>query len=185
MANAATERKHGDGGISALDQYFAGHIQPVLAHALTSEGHDASEDGTGRGTPIVPVHASGCGNSNNLGVGRPGGPMHALDSTGDAAIAFAIQERAVSENAANGPQGKGWQEERAFTMEARHHSQATASKGGVRRLTPTECARLQGFPDSWLDDLGLSDSAKYRMLGNAVAVPVAEWIGKRLIGVTP
>lgn len=49
---------------------------------------------------------------------------------------------------------------------------------GVRRLTPTECARLQGFPDDWLD--GQSDAAKYRMLGNAVAVPVAEWIGRRL-----
>lgn len=51
----------------------------------------------------------------------------------------------------------------------------------VRRLTPLECCRLQGFPDDWLDGLGLSDSAKYRMLGNAVAVPVAEWIGKRLM----
>ena len=55
---------------------------------------------------------------------------------------------------------------------------ATA-KSGVRRLTPTECARLQGFPDDWLD--GLSDSAKYRLLGNAVSIPVAEWIGRRII----
>ena len=51
--------------------------------------------------------------------------------------------------------------------------------GGVRRLMPVECCRLQGFPDDWLD--GLSDSAKYRCLGNAVAVPVAEWIGKRIM----
>lgn len=46
----------------------------------------------------------------------------------------------------------------------------------VRRLTPTECERLQGFPDDWT--AGQSDSARYRQLGNAVAVPVAEWIGK-------
>ena len=52
---------------------------------------------------------------------------------------------------------------------------------GVRRLTPTECERLQGFPDGWTDIDGMSDSARYRMLGNAVAVPVAEWIGKRII----
>lgn len=51
----------------------------------------------------------------------------------------------------------------------------------VRRLTPLECCRLQGFPDDWLDGLGLSDSAKYRMLGNAVAVPVAHWIGRQLL----
>lgn len=48
----------------------------------------------------------------------------------------------------------------------------------VRRLTPVECERLQGFPDNWT--AGLSDSARYRTLGNAVAVPVAEWIGRRI-----
>jgi DNA (cytosine-5)-methyltransferase 1 len=53
----------------------------------------------------------------------------------------------------------------------------------VRRLTPTECERLQGFPDGWtaLE----SDSARYRMLGNAVAVPVVEWIARRLVHLTP
>lgn len=50
--------------------------------------------------------------------------------------------------------------------------------GLVRRLTPTECERLQGFPDGWT--AGESDSARYRMLGNAVCVPVAEWIGTRV-----
>ncbi len=50
---------------------------------------------------------------------------------------------------------------------------------GVRRLMPIECERLQGFPDGWTD--GQSDSARYRQLGNAVAVPVVEWIGKRIV----
>lgn len=49
----------------------------------------------------------------------------------------------------------------------------------VRRLTPLECERLQGFPDGWTE--GESDSTRYRMLGNAVCVPVAEWLGKRLL----
>lgn len=49
---------------------------------------------------------------------------------------------------------------------------------GVRRLTPTECERLQGFPDGWT--AGQADSTRYKQLGNAVAVPVAEWIGKRI-----
>ena len=51
---------------------------------------------------------------------------------------------------------------------------------GVRRLTPVECERLQGFPDGWTS--GQSDSTRYRQLGNAVAVPVARWIGARIDG---
>ncbi len=50
---------------------------------------------------------------------------------------------------------------------------------GVRRLTPTECERLQGFPDGWTDNQ--SDTQRYKQLGNAVAVPVVEWIGKRIV----
>lgn len=53
-----------------------------------------------------------------------------------------------------------------------------------RRLTPTECERLQGFPDGWTryahDGTELADSPRYRMLGNAVTVNVTEWIGRRL-----
>lgn len=51
----------------------------------------------------------------------------------------------------------------------------------VRRLSPKECQRLQGFPDDHLDlDPPLSDSAKYRLCGNAVAVPVVSWIMQRI-----
>lgn len=44
----------------------------------------------------------------------------------------------------------------------------------VRRLTPTECARLQGFPDWWTDGANGTDSAKYKMWGNGIALPCAE-----------
>jgi len=47
-------------------------------------------------------------------------------------------------------------------------------ESNVRRLTPVECERLQGFPDDWT--AGQSDSARYKQMGNAVAVPVVEWI---------
>jgi DNA-cytosine methyltransferase len=50
---------------------------------------------------------------------------------------------------------------------------------GVRRLTPIECERLQGFPDGWTS--GQSDTHRYKQLGNAVSVPVAEWIGRRIM----
>lgn len=52
---------------------------------------------------------------------------------------------------------------------------------GVRRLTPRECERLQGFPDDWT--AGESDTARYRMLGNAVCVYQALWIGRRIVEV--
>lgn len=51
----------------------------------------------------------------------------------------------------------------------------------VRRLTELECERLQGYPDGWTD--GQSGSARYRQLGNSVAVPVVEWIARRVIAV--
>jgi site-specific DNA-cytosine methylase len=62
---------------------------------------------------------------------------------------------------------------------AEDHPPAVISSS-VRRLTPLECERLQGFPDGWTDIPGNSDTQRYRQLGNAVAVPVAEWIMRRL-----
>ena len=49
----------------------------------------------------------------------------------------------------------------------------------VRRLTELECERLQGYPDGWTD--GQAGSARYRQLGNSVAVPCVEWIAHRLV----
>ena len=54
----------------------------------------------------------------------------------------------------------------------------------IRRLTPLECERLQGFPDGWTDIPGASDSARYRALGNSVAIPCVEFIMKSLREVT-
>lgn len=53
----------------------------------------------------------------------------------------------------------------------------------IRRLTPLECERLQGFPDGWTNIPGASDSARYRALGNSVPVPCVEFIMKSLIAV--
>jgi DNA (cytosine-5)-methyltransferase 1 len=113
-----------------------------VTHALTAEGADASEDGTGRGTPLVPVFAP-------LTAGTAAGP---------------------------GVSPAGRRMEDAWNL--------AAAGRAVRRLTPRECERLQGFPDDWTrwlaDGSEQSDSARYRQLGNAVAVPVADWITHRL-----
>ena len=51
----------------------------------------------------------------------------------------------------------------------------------VRRLTPVECERLQGFPDNWTE--GQADTNRYKQMGNAVAVPVVSWMVNRLMEV--
>jgi len=89
----------------------------------------------------------------------------------------------------------GFQSSQSGVREVDQHATLDSNNGsrrhngviqnGVRRLTPTECCRLQGFPDDWnavdADDNPLSNSARYRQLGNAVAVPVVYWIGRRIV----
>jgi site-specific DNA-cytosine methylase len=63
-----------------------------------------------------------------------------------------------------------------------HHAQTFIAEDTppavVRRLTPVECERLQGFPDDWTADQ--ADSNRYKQMGNAVTVNVISWIGARL-----
>ena len=76
-----------------------------------------------------------------------------------------------------------FQEEKSYCLPANPMSDRIQSVGYsssvVRRLTPTECERLQGFPDGWTD--GQADSHRYKQMGNAVAVPVVQWIIDRLV----
>jgi site-specific DNA-cytosine methylase len=67
----------------------------------------------------------------------------------------------------------------ALRANAEHSYQVAMQAMAVRRLTPTECERLQGLPDG--HTAGFSDSTRYRMLGNAVCVPVAQFILRRLV----
>ena len=74
------------------------------------------------------------------------------------------------------------------TQSARQHKDATdlvCQKAEtyaylIRRLTPLECERLQGFPDDWTDIPSASDSARYKALGNSVAIPCVEFIMSRI-----
>lgn len=63
------------------------------------------------------------------------------------------------------------------------NKRVTVVQQGARKLMPIECERLQGFPDNWTE--GHADTQRYRMLGNAVTVPVVEWIVSRLIQQVP
>ena len=67
------------------------------------------------------------------------------------------------------------------TLRTEGGGQAVGIGASVRRLTPTECERLQGLPDGWTQLGDTPDSKRYAALGDAVTVPVAEWIGRRML----
>lgn len=69
----------------------------------------------------------------------------------------------------------------AFMGTGGNNVSMVARETTVRRLTPVECERLQGFPDDWT--AGQSDSTRYKQMGNAVAVPVVEWLIQNIVDV--
>jgi DNA (cytosine-5)-methyltransferase 1 len=84
---------------------------------------------------------------------------------------------------------RNFQGEYSFTIDSAQTGGIQEGKR-IRRLTPTECERLQGFPDGWteygIDENGnkvkISDTQRYKMLGNAVSVPVVRVIMEKLYG---
>lgn len=132
--------------------------------------------GMARGTsgPVVfcPTQITSPGNYSNP---KPGDPCHPLiASAHPPAIAYNWQS--------GGDVRHSFSDENSPALSV---SQVPAV--GVRRLTPRECERLQGFPDDWTlyrtqngERVEQSDSARYPQLGNAVSVPVAVWIAQRI-----
>ena len=78
--------------------------------------------------------------------------------------------------------GIGNQDDPAFTLQRSHHH-AVQFGSAVRRLTPIECERLQGFPDNYTLIPKAADGPRYKALGNSMAVPVMRWIGERIAAV--
>ena len=150
---------------------------------------------------------------NGLGIGEEGDPSYTLDRTGGQSVAYPIQGTIIGRSDTAGPQGKGFgdvndpmytidtvggnavahvgnfelydfpKEEVSPTLNAKRAKDTLSYEESsvVRRLTPRECERLQGFPDDWT--ASQSDSQRYKQMGNAVAVPVVEWIVSRLVEV--
>lgn len=143
----------------------------MVTHTLRGEGFDASEDGTGRGTPLVPVAFHG---SQDPGVSGDISPSLGTNRGREVCLAFHENQRAEGSGlrdfgalkAGGGKPGQGYA--------------AVRTGAGVRRITPLEAERLQGFPDRYTLVPGSSDSARYKALGNSMAVPVMAWIGRRI-----
>lgn len=95
---------------------------------------------------------------------------------------FCIAGNVIGRQPQNGGNGLGCQADIAYTLTGmdRHavfscQANDTSQPRLIRRLTELECERLQGFPDGWTDIPGASGSARYRALGNSIAVPCAEY----------
>jgi DNA (cytosine-5)-methyltransferase 1 len=105
---------------------------------------------------------------------------------GNIPVTYGIQSTVIGRKPENGPQGSGYSEDISFTQ-TKTDVHGVAHQMAVRRLTPTECERLQGFPDGytqipWRNKLAedCPDEPRYKALGNSWAVPVVAWIGERI-----
>lgn len=75
--------------------------------------------------------------------------------------------------------GKGYRDSQtSYTIDTKA-TQGILKEGMIRRLTPIECERLQGFPDNWTE--GVSDTQRYKMCGNAVTVNVVSYVAGKLL----
>ena len=205
VAGALAGTGPGEGWRLGADEAAANHC---VAHTLRADGFDASEDGTGRGTPLVTAY----GGNNTRGPIEVGTALTAHGGTGrmdfesETFIAHVPQVHPTL--LARSSRGGGQTntpghnaDETLIAFDARQADvlvygdkagpldtgipSATAMVGtAVRRLMPVECERLQGFPDGhtaiiWRGKPA-ADGPRYKALGNSWAVNCARWIGRRI-----
>ena len=162
------------------------HEAPYVAHTLRGEGFDASEDGSGRGTPLVPVlpfDTTQITSAANYSNPKSGDPCHPLAAGAHApGIAYTTKLHNTGSNNA----GKIFKE-RATCLDANSPPPALLTATMVRRLTAEECEALQGFPRGhtaipWRGKPAdqCPDGPRYKSIGNSWAVPCARWIGERI-----
>ncbi len=174
------------GGVGRMD---AQANETFVVHTLRGDGFDASEDGTGRGTPLVPVAFSAKDYGADLGVTAP--TLRAM--THDHSHANAGGQVAVCFESRVARNGRGGPSEIVPPLKAQSGGTgrgdgaplvAVSGTVAVRRLTPRECERLQGLPDDYTlipyRGKPAADGPRYRAIGNAMAVPVMRWIGWRI-----
>lgn len=188
---------------------------PFVTHSLRGEGFDASEDGTGRGVPLLAFGGGNTSGSIDVAAGLNAKSTQRQDFDTETLIAFSSKDY-----------GNGAAADIAPTLRAMNHAGSHANAGGqlavafaqnqlgevrtgdvantintnsnasgrntpmalqstaVRRLTPRECERLQGFKDDYtlIPHRGKmsADGPRYKVLGNSMAVPVMRWLGERI-----
>lgn len=148
-----------------------GQENACIAFSYKDNGADATSD-------LSPTIRAGNHDKSHANSGQP--------------PAICIQHASIGRHDAAGPQGKGYQEDVAFTQDSRSSADVVQYGMQVRRLTPIECERLQGFPDNhtligWRgkDADECPDGPRYKAIGNSMAVPVMRWIGERIAAALP
>ncbi|HAN8042076.1 TPA: Dam family site-specific DNA-(adenine-N6)-methyltransferase [Escherichia coli] len=214
---------HGQGGAEIKNDgtsptLTCNHEAPIVFSCKKAIAFTSKNYGQDAGVEISPTLRAGNSANSNQNAGCP------------PAVAYSLQHAQIGRKDDAGPQGKGWQKEISFTLDSRATADAVAlsfwgqesiEKGelgengylphmmSVRRLTPVECERLQGFPDGHTliptgkrkkvtsdeliylrnHDPDLSeeeaamlaaDGPRYKAIGNSMAIPVMRWIGERI-----
>lgn len=147
-----------------------GQENACIAFSYKDNGADATTD-------LSPTLRAGNHDTSHANGGQP--------------PAIAIARNTIGRTPENGGNGTGFAEEVGYTLTGTDlHGVAVGMR--VRRLTPVECERLQGFPDnhtliSWRgkDAADCPDGPRYKAIGNSMAVPVMRWIGERIAAVRP
>jgi DNA (cytosine-5)-methyltransferase 1 len=158
----------------------AEHLRKVTqAHGISRKGHsDEVEDCFGSSS--ITIDTFDRQGINQWGDNPVASTISARDwKSATDLVAYSIQGNALNREHHNGPRGNGYNYELAFTLNATdQHAVSIGTR--VRRLTPIECERLQGFPENWTNVGNPSPSKRYNALGRSMAVPVMRWIGERI-----
>lgn len=206
VANCLTRRMH-KGVNTTFDEGQT--MIPVVARTLDVHGRAASEDGTGRGAILIPVAFKASHYTRDKD-GAPSEVTPPLYSGADAGGQVAVFVSDISPtlraggNQTGGDRPPGTDVDTVETLTAFNvypssgqgsqleasQTDVASSLTAVRRLTPRECERLQGFPDDWtaipMGKRGhvAKDGPRYKALGNSFAVPMFVWVGERIQMVT-
>ncbi|MEP3481644.1 MAG: DNA (cytosine-5-)-methyltransferase [Fuerstiella sp.] len=194
-SKVAALTSNGVGTCGADDnQGQAGHLIPAAYRtagdgAVYAEGNKTAPltAGTDPSSNIVAIQERAVSENMNNGPGgcgyRTDGKAYTLEARPKVqAVAFSGRDR--------GDDGRGYSREPNITgsitetVDATKPPRVAGPTVGVRRLTPRECERLQGFPDDWtlVTHRGKPafDGPRYKAIGNSMAVPVMRWIGQRI-----
>ena len=167
---------------SGRNGFGVGEVSPTLR----SMGHKNTHQNAGGQVAVMTLAIRGRDGEPTLEIREDGTANAVLTPNGGrggiGVGAVAIQKRAICENPDAGPDGVGVRDDdTSYSLEARTVPQAVMTPTmAVRRLTPHECERLQGFPDDYTKITAkTADGPRYKALGNSMAVPV-RWIGERI-----
>jgi DNA (cytosine-5)-methyltransferase 1 len=166
------------GSYSGQDAYTG----RLVAHSLRADGFDASEDGTGRGTPLVAWALAFTCKDHGADAGEISPTLRAMGHDGSHANAGGQVAVCVQESQS----GMRMTDAHA-TLDSNNGSRrhnGVLQRRGVRRLMPVECERLQGLPDNFTlipyRGKPAKDGPRYKCIGNSIAINVLSWIGQRI-----